>query len=572
MYDVLIKGGRIVDGTGVESYKADIGVTDGRIAEIGQLDMPAKKTINAEGLMVSPGFVDPHTHYDAQILWDPYATPSNLHGVTTVIAGNCGFSLAPLRNEDADYTRRMMSVVEGMPLEALENGITWNWNSFSEYLEGLRGKVAVNAAFLTGHSALRRAVMGEAACDREATEGELAKMRSLLAESIGAGALGFSTSRSFSHMDGAGGPVPSRFASELEVIELCEELGKHEGTALEFITAGCLTGLNAEEVDLMARMSVAANRPLNWNVFTIDSKDKEFYNSQLAALDTAAATGAKVIALTMPVLVGIAVSFRDKSPIYQLPGWMSVMRLPLEEKMEALKDPQVRRKLEEGAASPEAGVFARNADWAEMKIGDTFSEANEGLKGRRVKDIAKERGDSCFDTLIDIVLADELKTVLWPKPTDDDAESWAMRVAAWEHEYTMLGGSDAGAHLDVMCGASYPTEFLADCIRGKKLVSVERAVQMLSMEPAALFGLKDRGQLIEGAFADIVVFNPETIGAGEVHITRDLPGNSARLFAYSTGMELILVNGETILEQGEATGALPGSVLKSGVDTQTVSL
>lgn len=572
MYDVLVKGGLVVDGSGAPAYEADIGIVGGKIVDMGELSGRAARTIDAQGMLVTPGFIDPHTHYDAQLLWDPYASPSNLHGVTTIVGGNCGFSLAPLLERDADYTRRMMAVVEGMPLEALEEGIDWNWNSFADYIKRLEGNVAINAAFMVGHSALRRAVMGEQACEREASDEELEQMRALMAESLEAGALGFSSSRSFSHVDGAGGPVPSRFAAESEVLALCEELKSHKGTSLEFMTSGCLTGLNEEEITLMSDMSVTAQRALNWNVFTIDSKDPDFYHSQLGALEETTRRGARVVALTMPVLVGMTMSFRDRSPLYQLPGWPEIMNLPLEEKMQALRDPDVRRKLEAGAASPEAGVYARNADWPEMRIGDTFCEENRAYEGRLVKDIAAEREAGCFDTLVDILLADELRTVLWPKPTDDDDESWQMRVAAWDHPNTMLGGSDAGAHLDIMCGSSYPTEFLADCLRGRKLVSVERAVQMLTSEPAQLFGFTDRGQLREGAAADVLVIDPSNVGRGDVHISNDLPGNSARMFAYSTGVKVVMVNGVPIVENGRQTGALPGAILRSGQDTATVAI
>ena len=572
MYDILIQGGTVIDGSGQPAVKADVAIKDGRVAAIGTISESAKEVIDAKGLMVSPGFVDPHTHYDAQIMWDPSASPSNLHGVTTVMAGNCGFALAPLNDSDADYTRRMMAVVEGMPLEALENGIEWNWNSYAEWVARLEGNMAVNAGFLAGHSAIRRYVMGEDACTREATEGEVKQMVDVLRECIDAGAMGFSTSRSFTHLDGHGGAVPSRQASEEEVLALCEEISKHEGTALEHITRGCLLGLSEEESDLMIRMSLAAKRPLNWNVFTIDSKDPELYDRQLTAVETAASRGARVVALTMPVLVECTVSFLSRSPIYQLPGWMEVLSLPLEEKMAALRDPEVRRKLEEGACSSEAGVFARLANWGTLRIGDTYSAANEGLTGRRVHEIAQERGTSDFDTLVDIVLADDLQTILWPKPTDDDDASWDMRVKAWEHEHTMLGGSDAGAHLDIMCGSNYGTLFLADCLRGRKLVSVERAVQMLAAEPAQLFGFVDRGVIDVGSHADIVIFDPETVGSEDVFLKNDLPGNSSRMFAYSTGIRRVMVNGTTVVVDGEQTNALPGTFLRPGKDTNTVQI
>lgn len=574
MYDTIIRGGSVIDGSGGAAITADIAIRDGRIAAVGSnIAEEAKQVIDAGGLMVCPGFVDAHTHYDAQLMWDPYASPSNLHGVTTIIGGNCGFTIAPLGDDDdADYIRRMMAVVEGMPLEALEQGIDWRWRTFADWLACLEGNLAVNAAFLVGHSAIRRTVMGKSACGEIASPEQQRAMTELLAESIRAGAIGFSTSRSFSHEDGDGGPVPSRFASEEEVLALCEEVAKHEGTTLEFISAGCLRGLNNEEVALMTKMSLTAKRPLNWNVFTIDSKERALYDNQIAALDKAAAQGARVVALTMPILVGMTISFLHRSPIYQLPGWNPVMTLPLAEKMQALRDPEIRAKLEAGSRSEEAGVFARLADWGNVRIGETYSEANRGLTGRLVNEIAAARGKSDFDTLLDIVLEDELKTILWPSPTDDDAESWAMRVAAWDHPYIMLGGSDAGAHLDGMCGAPYTTTFLGDCLRGRKLVSVERAVQMMTDVPAKLFGLKDRGRIEVGAHADIVIFDPDTVGCGEVKMVNDLPGESSRLFAEAIGVHRVMVNGSVIIEEGKPTDIMPGKVLRSGSDTKTATL
>jgi N-acyl-D-aspartate/D-glutamate deacylase len=240
--------------------------------------------------------------------------------------------------------------------------------------------------------------------------------------------------------------------------------------------------------------------------------------------------------------------------------------------MTELRKPDVRRKLLEGSRSPEAGVFARVADFPNFRVGETHSEANRGLSGRLVKDIAVERGQDDFDTLLDLVLEDELRTVLWPEPPDDDAASWKLRKAAWEHEHTLLGGSDAGAHLDRMCGAPYTTIFLADCLRGRRLWPLERAVQALSDRPAKLFGLRERGRIEPGFHADLVLFDPETIGAGEVHERADLPGDSCRLFAESTGVVRVFVNGEAIVVDGQPTSARPGRVLRSGRDTATVTI
>jgi N-acyl-D-aspartate/D-glutamate deacylase len=349
-------------------------------------------------------------------------------------------------------------------------------------------------------------------------------------------------------------------------------VGEKDGTSLEFITAGCLLGCKDDEIDLMARMSLEANRPLNWNVFTIDSTEPERFENQLRASEAAAERGARVIALTMPILVGMTMSFFTYSPIHQLPGWREVLELPLPERMAELRKPEVRKKLLEGSRSPEAGVFLRVADFPNFRIGDTFSPENEGLTGRLVKEIAKERGAEDFDTLIDIVLADELRTVLWPEPPDDDEASWALRRRAFAHDYILLGGSDAGAHLDRMCGAPYTTQFLADCLRGRKLLSLEQAVHELSDKPARLFGLQGRGRIAEGYHADLVLFDPKTVGAGAIVTRRDLPGNSERLFAESTGVERVFVNGRAIVIDGKPTDERPGTVLRAGRDTHRAGI
>jgi N-acyl-D-aspartate/D-glutamate deacylase len=528
--------------------------------------------IEAEGLVLTPGFIDPHTHYDAQLGWDPTASPSNLHGVTTVIGGNCGFSIAPIGDDDADYVRRMMSVVEGMPLEALENGLDWSWRSFGEWLDGLDGQTSVNAGFLVGHCALRRTVMGARSVGELANDGEVEAMTTLLRESLAAGGLGLSSSRSFTHSDGDGQPVPSRAASEEELLALCDVTGELEGTTLEFITDGCLQGFSDGEIDLMTRMSLRAGRPLNWNVFTIDSKEPDRFANQLRAQEAAAERGAEVVALTMPTLVGLTMSFLTYSPIFQLPGWRDVLELPLDERMEALWKSSVRKAMLDGSRSKEAGVFARVADFPNFRIGETFSKENEGLTGRLVKEIAGERGAEDFDTLVEIVLADGLRTVLWPDPPDNDAASWELRMQAWENGHTLLGGSDAGAHLDRMCGAPYTTDFLADCLRGRKLWPLERAVEALTDRPAQLFGLRERGRIEPGFHADLVLFDPETIGSGEIHERNDLPGDSLRLFAESTGIRRVFVNGEPIVVDGQPTDARPGQILRSGRDTRTVSI
>ena len=570
MLDKVIRGGTVVDGTGSPSRVADIGIKDGRIVAIGVVEQDAAEVIDATGCIVTPGFVDPHTHYDAQLLWDPTASPSSVHGVTTIIGGNCGFTLAPLIPGDADYLRKMMSKVEGMPLAALENGTDWSWETFAEYLGRLEGNISVNAGFLVGHCAIRRYVMGPAAVGAEASIEHIAGMRAELAKSIQSGALGFSFTNSTSHSDGDGEPVASRWATHDELIALCEEVGLHEGTTLEGIVPGCLDRFADDEIELLGLMSAAANRPMNWNVLTVDSREADRVPRQISAYDRSIELGGKVVALTMPVQVPMNMSFSSFCGLWLLPGWQQILGVPVAERIQRLQDPDTRVRMLENSLSQAAGVFRRLADWGDYVIGDTYSAANEGLKGRVVQDVANERGMSSFGTLLDIVIADELKTILWPTPQDDDAESWKMRAELWQDGRAMIGGSDAGAHLDRMCGAPYPTRWLADCIRGRKLVPVEFAVKMMTSQPAKLFGLVDRGELREGACADVVVFNPDEIGSEDAMLVTDLPGNSSRLTAGSFGVKRVLVNGVTIVENGVANGAVPGTVLKSGKDTYTV--
>jgi N-acyl-D-aspartate/D-glutamate deacylase len=571
MLDYLITGATVVDGTGAPGRLADLGIKDGRIVVLGTTDEPALNVIDGAGMVVAPGFVDPHTHYDAQLLWDPMATPSSFHGVTTVIGGNCGFTLAPLKPGDGDYLRKMMSKVEGMPLPALEHGTDWSWETFADFLQRFEGNIAVNAGFLVGHCAIRRYAMGLDAVGNPADAEQIVGMRAELAKAIEAGALGFSFTNSTSHSDGEGEPVASRWATHDELIALCEETGKYPGTTLEGIVPGCLDTFSDDEIDLLAKMSAAANRPMNWNVLTVDSREPDRVPRQLQAAARAKELGGRVVALTMPIQVPMNMSFLNFCGLWLMPNWKDVMAGSVAERIQRLQDPDTRIKLLEWSLSKEAGVFRRLADWADYIIGDTFSPENAGLSGRSIRDIAAERATSAFGTLLDIVIADELRTVLWPTPQDNDAESWRMRAELWLDERAMIGGSDAGAHLDRMCGAPYPTKFLNDCLHGHKLISMETAVKLMTSDPAALFGLKDRGVLRIGAIADVVVFDPATVGSQEPRLVTDLPGNSARLTADSVGMNHVFVNGVAILRDGVATGATPGTVLKSGRDTETVT-
>ncbi|WNM35909.1 D-aminoacylase [Streptomyces sp. Li-HN-5-11] len=574
MLDHLIKGATVVDGTGAPAYTADVGIRGGRIAAIGKVTEASRTTEDASGLLLTPGFVDPHTHYDAQLFWDPYATPSLNHGVTTVAAGNCGFTLAPLnpaRPKDADYTRRMMSRVEGMSLVALEEGAPWSWHTFGEYLDALEGRIAVNAGFMVGHCALRRHVMGPQAVGGQPTPEQTEAMLRLLHEAMEAGAWGLSTTQSSTHSDGDGQPVASRHARPEELLALAGAVGEHEGTQIEAIVAGCLDQFSDAEIDLLVDMSATAGRPLNWNVLTVDAAVPERVPRQLSASERARKAGGRVVALTMPILTPMNMSLGTFCALNLIPGWGPILGLPVPERIARLSDPSVRAEMLRRADSKEAGVFRRLANFGRYVIGDTYSEANAGLTGRVVRDIAQERGQDPFTCLVEICAADDLRTVLWPMPTDNDPASWSLRAETWQHEDVLLGGSDAGAHLDRMCGAPYTTRFLGDCLRGRKLVGLEQAVRMLTDDPARLFGLRERGRVREGWHADLVLLDPERIDAGQATLVHDLPGDSPRLDSKALGIRAVWVNGAEAIRDDVVTGAVPGRVLRSGRDTRTVS-
>jgi N-acyl-D-aspartate/D-glutamate deacylase len=569
MLDLLLRGGDVVDGTGASRRRADVGIRDGRIVALGDVDEQAAETIDADGLVVAPGFVDVHTHYDAQLLWDGAATPSPLHGVTTVLGGNCGFTIAPLTERDVDYVMRMMARVEGMPLDALQHGASWDWHGFGEYLSRLDGRVAVNAGFLAGHSTIRRVAMGDRAVGEAATADDVDAMARLLDAALVDGALGLSSSLAPTHTDGDNRPVPSRAASRDELLALAGTVRGHDGTTLEFIpTVGEFT---PELIELMTDMSLTADRPLNWNLLGSLSPT-EVYQGQLEASDHARARGAYVVALTLPDLMRL----RTGSVMDSLPGWRDVVALGPEERRRAVADPEVRARLRDGVAAARERGLGAFADWNLVEVADADSLEHGALVGRTIADIAAERGGDPVDVLIDVVLPERLPLTLVlpslvPSLGATDA-GWARRAEVWRDDRTVLGGSDAGAHLDVMCHANYTTSVLGDAVRHRGLLELEEAVRQFTDVPARLYGLRGRGRIAEGWCADVVVFDPARIATRPVRARHDLPGGGMRLYAESEGVEHVLVNGTEIVRAGALTDTRPGTVLRSGRDTDTVTV
>lgn len=566
-YSLKIVNARIVDGTGAPAYDGELAVRDGRIAAIGPaISGNADDVLDAQGMVLSPGFVDVHTHYDAQVFWDHTVSPSCYHGVTTVFGGHCGFSIAPLSPEAAPYLLNMLARVEGMPVASLEAGVPWDWQSFADYLAKLDGRLGVNAGFMAGHSAIRRVVMGERAVGSEATEEELAAMKALLAQSLAEGAMGFSSTVSPTHNDADGQPVPSRHASREELIELAAVCRDYEGTSLEFLPA--VGRFSDEIIDLMTDLSVAAERPLNWNALNAGSVG--IMENQLSASDRSLERGGDVRALTIPQPITLRINLYAGFVFDAFEGWADIFRLPIDERIAYLQDPANRAALDASANS--GGPFRPFARWDEMVVHAVTLDHNKALEGKTMAEIGKEKGVSAFDAMLDLAIEEGLRTSFMPPATGADEALWKVRGDLWRDERTVIGASDAGAHLDMIDTFAFSTQVLGNGVRTHSVITLEAAVQQLTQVPAQLFGLRERGELREGWHADLVLFDPDTVGSGEVHMRQDLPADEPRIYADAFGVRHVFVNGVQIISDGVHTQALPGRALRSGRDTATPAM
>lgn len=575
MLDLKIVGGAIVDGSGRPGFRGDVGVKDGRIVALGKIEAPARETLDATDRIVAPGFIDVHTHYDAQVFWDPTLSPSCYHGVTTIVGGFCGFSVAPISPQSAKYIKPMLARVEGMPLETLDAGVPWNWSTFGDYLSRLDGKVGLNAGFFAGHSAIRRLVMGERAVGQKATPHEVEKMKEVLGQSLSQGALGFSTTVSPTHNDGDGNPVPSRWADSSEFMELARVVSQHEGTGLELLPDNAM---GSDMRELLANFSIAGNRPVNWNIMIVTGRPdtRKIVEHQLEASDFARERGGEVIALTASSSPELYMSLRSGFTFDALPGvWREIFKWPIEQRIERFKDPALRKqmaadadRLAQGGTTME--VIARLAEYTVVSGG---SEATRQYEGRKIREIAATQRKQPIDAMLDIAVTDGLATIFSPDIGGHDQVAFELRGRLWADDRTLIGASDAGAHLDLIDSFAFSTTVLQKGVREHKVISLEAAVHQMTQRPAAYFGFIDRGLVTQGYHADLVVFDPATVGRGPTYSRYDLPGgHNFRLYADALGIDHVFVNGARIVSKGVHTGVLAGTVLRSGKDTRTVPL
>ena len=561
-YDLVIKNGTVIDGSGLPRYRADVAVRHGRIAAIGRIREAAREVIDADGQVVTPGFVDGHTHMDAQIFWDPMGTCSCWHGVTTVVMGNCGFTLAPCGKPERHLVVRNLERAEDIAAEAMDAGIDWTWTTFPEFLDRVEGlPKGINYAGYIGHSALRTYIMGERAFEKEAGEDDLRAMERELRDAIRAGAIGFTTSRSPSHETPDRRPVASRLASWDEVRRLVGVMGDMNAGVFEL--AGERAGGDPERLrDYHVRLrdlAVETGRPITWGLFS-RREEPDLWRTYLALLDETAARGGRMFAQVHSRALTIVLSFKTTLPFDRLPVWRELRVLSLEQQTLRLRDAELRRRLVEAARERDErrpiGAEARPASYEWIFVMDT----PEGPH-RSVAAVARERGIDPVEAIIDLALEKDLDR-FFLQPIANENQEHALELM--KHPRTVVTFSDSGAHVSQIMDASLQTHLLSYWVRAKQALALEQAVRMLSFEPATHWGFTDRGLVREGMAADLLVFDPETIAPEMPEVVRDLPAGARRLTQRARGIAATVVNGEIVLRDGKPTGALPGQLLRAG--------
>ncbi len=561
-YDLIIKNGTVIDGSGLPRFRADVGVVDGKIASIGRIRAGAKETIDAEGHVVTPGFIDGHTHMDAQVSWDPLGTCSCWHGITSVVMGNCGFSLAPCKESEKDMVMRNLERAEDIAPEAMNAGIKWTWETFPEYLDAVeRLPKGINYSAYVGHSALRTYVMGERAFTDTATEDDIDRMQHVVREAIQAGAMGFTTSRTRNHQTPQRQPVASRLATWDEVRQLVGTMGEMGAGIFEI--AGEDTGRDPQRVreymDRLKALAVDTGVPVTYGMFSM-RRAPDCWQPYLDLADETAAAGGRMFLQVHSRALNLLLSFETATPFDRLPVWRDLKKLSLAEKEAALRNPEMRRALVEAAhqqaddGNRGTGPEARSADFKWLFLLDQPNPPH-----RSIEDIAAERNQDPVETFIDLALEKNLKQ-FFLQPLANENQDHVLQMV--KHPRSVVTFSDSGAHVSQIMDSSLQSHLLSYWVRDKQEITLEDAVQQLTFVPASHWGLNERGLLRPGMAADIVVFDPETVGPMMPELTYDLPAGARRLKQKASGFLASVVNGEVVLRENEHTGALPGQLLR----------
>jgi N-acyl-D-amino-acid deacylase len=574
-YDLLIKNGTIIDGLRMPAYRGDIGVRGGKIVAMGNVQGSATRVIDATGRIVAPGFMDIHTHYDAALSgglkWDPYATLSGWHGVTTVAIGNCGFGFAPVRPEDRERAMRRMERTESIPLSCMQAGMRWDWETFPEFLNSLdRGELGVNAASLVPYSPLRAWVLGnDAARDpKYKTKPEqVAEIKHILREGLQAGGFGFSASFSMANRDYDGGYLPTHVAPREEFLEMASVMREFNRGSIEWTMGHALQGLG---MDFLLELAKTSGRPVNWNAVIYDPTSPNTWREQLAWTEKAYKE-APVLAVNICMPIEFEFTLETIGLFDQLPAWNEATVGTLEERKAKLADPArrpaMKRDMEKAptlmpGTSPDGEQGqVRMFRWDETFIDDVHLAKNKSLKGRTIGEIAKEQGKHPIDTLLDLSVEEDLKTTFAMQGfINNDEEALATII---KHPLTLIGASDGGAHTKFLTLGRYPTHFLAHWVRDKQIMTLEEAHWRLSAMLGWAIGIRDRGWLREGMPADIVVYELEKLAVRPTETIKDLPDGDWRRVQKADGYNYLIVNGQITFEDGKCTGALPGKMLRS---------
>ncbi|MBV1876954.1 MAG: amidohydrolase family protein [Pseudomonadales bacterium] len=562
-YDIVIKNGTVIDGTGSTRFSADIGIVDGKIKTVGKIDADAKEIIDASGQIVSPGFIDGHTHMDAQVSWDPLGTCSVWHGITTVVMGNCGFSLAPCAVEDKLMVMRNLERAEDIAPEAMEAGIDWTWTTFPEYLESVENlPKGINYSAYIGHSALRTYTMGERAFTDTATAEDLAAMKKELTDSINAGAMGFSTSRTRNHQTPDGDPVASRLATWDEVRELVGVMGELGAGIFEIAGEDTPRAPEAQREyhERLKDLAVDTGVPVTWGMFS-SRRAPEIWPPYFDLLNETAEAGGTMFAQVHSRALNSLMSFETTMPFDKFPVWKELRAKPLAEQKKLLRDPEMRTKLIESAnaGNPNApravGVEAsRKPAYKWLAVMDTIDGDHPS-----VHDLAEERGCDPVEVIIDEALKHDFK-VFFRQPIANEDQDHVLEMM--KHPRSVVTFSDSGAHVSQIMDSSLQTHVLAHWVREKGELDLETAVNMLTKQPAEAWGFKDRGQIKEGLAADIIIFDPDTIAPSMPEVKHDLPASAIRLVQKAEGISSTIVNGEVLMRNGDHTGVYPGKLLR----------